>query len=52
MRGRSAAGSKSAGHRPGLSTSLRSAVHRMPIPVEKSGGQLVDKALPAATAGG
>jgi hypothetical protein len=52
MRCRSAAGPTSAGDRPGLSTPLRSAVHRMPIPVDKSGGQLVDNALPAATAGG
>jgi hypothetical protein len=37
---------------PGLSTPRRSAIHRMPIPVDKSGGQLVDKALPAATTGG
>jgi hypothetical protein len=52
MRCRPAAGPKIAGDRPGLSTPLRSAVHRMPIRVDKSGGQLVDKALPAPAAGG
>jgi hypothetical protein len=52
MKGRAAAGWKGALPRTGLSTPPRSAVHRMPGPVDKSGGQLVDKALPAATAGG
>ena len=51
MRCRPAAGPTSAGDRPGLSTPPRSAVHQMPIRVDKSGGQLVDKALPAPAAG-
>lgn len=37
---------------PALSTRIGRTVHHLPDPVDKSGRQLVDNALPAVTADG